>query len=152
MLLVKTEKPAVCAATGIWWRHRNAGIENIKGKKNMQTKIMVYVLRFIPHAPCECGLAGCFQMRFFLSIVHQIAHPGMVKVPHPEPATFVAQQNFSLDRFITSHQMQAGYSSETVSCTLGKYPGMWLCPRCTHLNRRKEKISVVTNYLDFQVC
>lgn len=33
---------------------------------------------------------------------------------------FVAQHDLNLDRFIPSHQRQACYSSETVSCILGK--------------------------------
>lgn len=76
----------------------------------------------------------------------------VAKVPlQSQQPLFVAQHDLNLDKFIPSHQRQACYSSET-ELYFGQVPGMWLYPRCTYLNRRKEKISVVTNYLDWQVC
>lgn len=66
-----------------------------------------------------------------------------------QQALFAAQHNFCLDNFTTKAGLLLFRKCELY---FGQVPGMWLCPRWTCLNRRKEKISVVTNYLNWHVC
>lgn len=152
MIFVKTEIPAVCAATARWWRCRNAGIVNKQRGKKMcrQNKQFLYRDLFHMHM-WMWGSRLCLDEVFPVYCApNGTCRNVWLRYPlQSQQALFAAQHNFCLDNFTTNAALLFFRNCELY---FGQVPGMWLCPRCTCLNRRKEKISVVTNYLNWHVC